>query len=61
MALVLVSQNAVDAQLFAALLAVCLDRLHIRNVAIAKLSDQAELVYEWLISVHVEQTGLLCP
>lgn len=58
-ALVLVGQNAVDAELLTALLAIGLNRLHICYMSIAKLSDQAELIHKWFVSVHVQKTVLV--
>ena len=58
-ALVLVGQNAVDAELLTALLAIGLNRLHICYMSIAKLSDQAELIHKWFVNVHVQKTVLV--
>ena len=57
--LVLVGQNAVDAELLTALLAIGLNRLHICYMSIAKLSDQAELIHQWFVGVHVQKTVLV--
>lgn len=58
-ALVLVGQDALDAELLSALLAESLNRLHVGDVLVAVLSDNPELVDQWLVGVKVEQTGLL--
>ena len=59
MALMLVCQYAVNTQLLAALLAVSLNWLHVGYMSIAKLSDEALLVDEGLVGIHIQQTGLL--
>ena len=41
---VLICQDALNAKLLATLTTVCLDRLHVSDVLVAKLGDQAILV-----------------
>ena len=56
MAFMLIGQDALNAKLLAALVAKGLYGLHIGNMSITELLDDALLVHEWLVRVQVQKT-----
>lgn len=55
----LIRQNAINAELKATFVAVGLNGLHIGNMAVAELCDQAKLVDQRLVAVQIKKTCLL--